>query len=66
MNNQRTAQFYMANLGSEVARVFSFKEKNDIEAMQSAIDALDNAFNSLETAYDEITSALDEIDNATA
>ncbi len=33
--NDHTPTFYMANLGVEVARIFSYKEKNDIDMMKS-------------------------------
>ncbi len=36
MENKRPIYFYVANLGSEVQRIFSWKEKGDKEAMQNA------------------------------
>lgn len=41
--------FYMANLGSEIQRIFVWKEKGDIEAMQ-------NAYNRAISIIDKIKS----------
>jgi len=38
MNNTKSIYFYMANLGSEMERVFSWREKGDNEAMEHACD----------------------------
>ncbi len=41
MNNQKETRplyFYVANLGSEVQRIFSLKEKGDIKAMKNAYE----------------------------
>lgn len=35
-NQERPLYFYVANLGSEVQRIFVWKEKGDEEAMQNA------------------------------
>lgn len=42
MNTERTSLFYMANLGSEVERIFSLKKKGmDKEAGEAYVRALD-------------------------
>lgn len=38
MNNQRTSLFLMANLGAEVSRMISAKEKLDISMMKGAVE----------------------------
>ncbi len=35
MNTERNIYFYLANLGSEIQRMFLFKEKKDYTAMES-------------------------------
>jgi len=37
MNTQRTSLFLMANLGAEVSRIFSFKEKNEPERAKESL-----------------------------
>jgi len=36
MNQDRSMNFYVANLGSEVQRMFGWREKGDNDAMQNA------------------------------
>ena len=38
MLNTRTPLFLMANLGAEVSRIFSFKEKNDAENLKKLLN----------------------------
>ena len=37
MNNERTSLFLMANLGSEVSKIFSAKKENDLEMLGMAM-----------------------------
>ena len=48
MNTQRTIQFLMANLGSEVARLFSFKRKGEFDQARSSSERASKIIDSLE------------------
>ncbi len=54
---ERPLYFYVANLGSEVQRIFVWKEKGDKEAMQ-------NAYNRAVSIIDKIKSFNNESANA--
>lgn len=51
--------FYVANLGSEIQRFFSWKEKGDIEAMKNAYDRAVNIIDTIKSFHNE--SAIKEM-----
>ena len=60
MNTQRTPVFYMANLGAEVTRAISLREKGN---MQSAQDSISRAFLIIEKvlSFEEMKPRTEEI-----
>ena len=47
MNNDRNLSFYMANLGSEISRIFSYKEKGQKELMENCYIRVKDIFSKL-------------------
>ena len=47
INKEKSPVFYMANLGVEVARIFSWKEKNDSDMIHAACERAKKIINYL-------------------
>lgn len=61
MNNTHTSLFLMANLGSEMTRLFSAKEKNDIEKLRGATLRAQGIISQIEI-FPEMKDRMGEID----